>query len=101
MLPFWRSLSPHSLSAAGIVAPFLFISTDAPRYLKGNWTCFALLALSFVLTLFLWWRLGGSSEYDTGSIKIHDVEEALESEARDAKDDKLMEEQAQVGVVRA
>lgn len=90
----------YRLTAAGAVAPFLFISTDAPRYIKGNWVCFGLLVISFFLTLFLWWRLGGSSEYDIGSIKIHDVEEALEAEARDDKDAKEMEQQVQAGVVR-
>jgi hypothetical protein len=96
-----RSLLLFSLiAAAGAVAPFLFISSDAPRYIKGNWVCFGLLVVSFFLTLFLWWRLGGSSEYDTGSIKIHDVEEAAENEARDVKEEKELEQQAQAGVVK-
>lgn len=50
-------------NTAGIVAPFLFPSRDGPNYAMGNWTCFALLAMSGVIVSFVWWRLGGSSEY--------------------------------------
>ena len=50
-------------NSAGAVAPFLFPATDGPLYIKGNWTCFAFMVLGSLITLVLWYFLGGSSEY--------------------------------------
>jgi len=50
-------------NCSGIVAPFLFPARDGPSYPMGNWTCFALLALSGLIVCFVWWRIGGSSDY--------------------------------------
>lgn len=57
------NLSIAIANTAGIVAPFLFPSRNGPRYLMGNWTCFALMGLAGVCVCFLWYKLGSSSEY--------------------------------------
>ena len=62
-------------NSAGAVAPFLFDSKDSPRYVTGLSTVGGFLGLAFLLTIFLWWRLGSSSEYSTGHLKVTDVEE--------------------------
>jgi len=50
-------------NCGGISAPFLFPSTDGPNYPMGNWTVFAMLCVTFLLTVYLGFRLGTSSEY--------------------------------------
>ncbi|KAH5770116.1 hypothetical protein HBI88_145210 [Parastagonospora nodorum] len=50
-------------NCGGISAPFLFPSTDGPNYPMGNWTVFAMLCVTFLLTIYLGVRLGTSSEY--------------------------------------
>ncbi|GAA6062885.1 hypothetical protein JCM10212_002107 [Sporobolomyces blumeae] len=54
---------------AGVVPPFLFPSSDSPRYIMGNWTCFALVVFAALIVVFLWFMLGSSSDYkDSASI---------------------------------
>ncbi|GAA5836050.1 hypothetical protein JCM5353_003494 [Sporobolomyces roseus] len=73
-------------NAAGAVAPFLFPSTDSPRYLMGNWTCFAMLGLAGLIVCFLWYMLGSSSEYKGSNSTIDVTEtEAVEEEEKDKK----------------
>lgn len=50
-------------NCGGISAPFLFPSTDGPNYPMGNWTVFGMLCATFLLTIYLGFRLGTSSEY--------------------------------------
>ncbi|TKX24868.1 MFS transporter-like protein 43 [Elsinoe australis] len=50
-------------NCGGISAPFLFPSATGPRYQMGNWTVFAMLAVSLISTTYLGWRLGTGSEY--------------------------------------
>ncbi|GAA5941232.1 uncharacterized protein JCM15063_006409 [Sporobolomyces koalae] len=61
-------------NSAGAVAPFLFPSKDSPRYLMGNWTCFALLGVAAAIMMFLWYMFGGSAEYK-GSDSLVDITE--------------------------
>lgn len=81
-------------NSAGAVAPFLFISSDGPRYIKGNWTCFGLLGFAGAIVLFVWWRCGASSEYrPKGSVTLCEDEEmggaALDAKNEDEKGGKL------------
>ncbi|KAF2133623.1 MFS transporter-like protein [Dothidotthia symphoricarpi CBS 119687] len=50
-------------NCGGISAPFLFPSRTGPNYVMGNWTVFAMLCTTFLLTIYLGFRLGTSSEY--------------------------------------
>ncbi|OAK97438.1 MFS transporter-like protein [Phaeosphaeriaceae sp. SRC1lsM3a] len=50
-------------NCGGISAPFLFPGTDGPNYPMGNWTVFGMLCATFLLTIYLGFRLGTSSEY--------------------------------------
>lgn len=50
-------------NCGGISAPFLFPSTDGPNYPMGNWTVFGMLCATFLMTIYLGFRLGTSSEY--------------------------------------
>lgn len=61
-------------NTAGAVAPFLFPSKDSPRYIMGNWTSFALVGFAALIVCFLWYMLGGSSEYK-GSDSLIDITE--------------------------
>jgi len=54
-------------NCSGFTTPYLFPSSGGPLYLMGNWTLFALLMFSVGITLFLWYKLGSSSEYRTGT----------------------------------
>lgn len=81
-------------NTAGAVAPFLFLSKQSPRYITGNWTCFGLLGLSCVLTLILWWRLGGSSEYRVKSVVGEELDDERSVAGAETKEDKA------AGVVR-
>ncbi|WVQ83899.1 hypothetical protein IAT38_006043 [Cryptococcus sp. DSM 104549] len=51
---------------AGAVAPYMFLSKYSPHYYPGLWTLFAMLACSVFITVFLWYKLGASSEYRGG-----------------------------------
>ncbi|KAJ4291684.1 hypothetical protein N0V90_009579 [Kalmusia sp. IMI 367209] len=50
-------------NTGGISAPFLFPSGDGPNYPMGNWTVFAMLCATFLMTMYLGFKLGTSSEY--------------------------------------
>ncbi|KAF2028220.1 MFS transporter-like protein [Setomelanomma holmii] len=50
-------------NCGGIGAPFLSPSTDGPNYPMGNWTVFGMLCTTFLMTIYLGFRLGTSSEY--------------------------------------
>lgn len=50
-------------NCGGISAPFLFPSTDGPRYQMGNWSVFAFLAVSVGISIYLGWKIGTGSEY--------------------------------------
>ncbi|GAA5849057.1 hypothetical protein JCM8547_006428 [Rhodosporidiobolus lusitaniae] len=71
-------------NSSGAAAPFLFPSTDSPRYTMGCWVSFGLLMLGAVLVCALWFALGGSSEY-RGSSSILALPETagLEGEKTD------------------
>ncbi|GAA5865042.1 hypothetical protein JCM3774_003948 [Rhodotorula dairenensis] len=75
-------------NTAGIVAPFLFPSKDSPRYLMGNWTSFALVGFAALIVCFLWYMLGGSSEYK-GSDSLVDITEVNESATIEDDKEKL------------
>ncbi|KAK8858402.1 hypothetical protein IAR55_002629 [Kwoniella newhampshirensis] len=60
---------------AGAVAPYLFQAKDAPHYYPGLWTLFAMLGASVAITSFLWFRLGGSSEYRGSEFEEEGVNE--------------------------
>lgn len=52
----------------------------------GLWTLFAMLGTSVLMTGFLWWRLGSSSEYrGTGSVERFEEFQ----EVGEGKDDKV------------
>ncbi|KAM0746370.1 major facilitator superfamily transporter [Meredithblackwellia eburnea MCA 4105] len=68
-------------NTAGIVAPFLFPSKQSPHYYMGLWTCFAFCCVAIVNQLFLWYMLGGSSEYTSTLVNesaapVEDVKDA-------------------------
>lgn len=69
-------------NCGGISAPFLFPSTDGPRYRMGNWTVFAFLAVSVGITVYLGWKLGTGSEYR--DIKQTAGEDLAEIERRES-----------------
>lgn len=48
---------------SGIVAPYIFVASTAPRYFPGIMTLFGMLAASAAIVCFLWWRLGGGVDY--------------------------------------
>ncbi|KAK7181938.1 hypothetical protein DPSP01_009533 [Paraphaeosphaeria sporulosa] len=50
-------------NCGGISAPFLFPGTNGPNYPMGNWTVFGMLCATFLMTIYLGFRLGTSSEY--------------------------------------
>ncbi|GAA5984017.1 hypothetical protein JCM5350_004993 [Sporobolomyces pararoseus] len=77
-------------NTAGIVAPFLFPSKDSPRYLMGNWTSFGLLGFAAIIVVFLWFMLGGSSEYK-GSESLVDITEIDQRMAVDEEKEKKNE----------
>lgn len=66
-------------NCGGISAPFLFPSGDGPQYEMGNWTVFAFLATSVLITVYLGWRLGTGSEY-------RDVKQTAESRSISPKE---------------
>ncbi|KAH7132288.1 MFS transporter-like protein [Dendryphion nanum] len=50
-------------NTGGISAPFLFPSKNGPNYPMGNWTVFAMLCSTFLMTIYLGFKLGTGSEY--------------------------------------
>ncbi|WDK15274.1 major facilitator superfamily transporter [Colletotrichum graminicola] len=54
-------------NCGGISAPFLFPSTDSPMYSMGNWTIFAFLVVTALLTGYVWYVFGTHSGYRTGA----------------------------------
>lgn len=62
-------------NCSGIAAPFLFPSSDGPEYKMGSWTLVGMLALSALVTIFLWFRFGSGAndkldmEHNTDSEK--------------------------------
>ncbi|ROT38474.1 major facilitator superfamily transporter [Sodiomyces alkalinus F11] len=52
-------------NCAGLSAPFLFPGRTAPMFSMGNWTIFAFLMLSVLMSLYAWHMLGSHSGYRT------------------------------------
>jgi len=50
-------------NCGGISAPFLFPSADGPQYVMGNWTVFGMLCFTFLMIIYLGFKLGTGSEY--------------------------------------
>lgn len=98
-LALTRSIAIANIS--GAVAPFLFAANTAPRYFPGLITLFAFLAAAMAITAFLWYKLGGSSEYrvtadeqpqaaedeDAGEKKTQVVGDVQEVPAEEIKDE--------------
>lgn len=82
-------------NCGGISAPFLFPSSDGPRYQMGNWTVFSFLAFSVLITIYLGWRLGTGSEYR--DIKQTAGEDAAEIERRESALDQEVRRVSSVG----
>lgn len=52
----------------------------------GLWTLFAMLGASCFITGFLWYKLGGSSEYRGGTIEMNAaVEEVQDGDVKDVQ----------------
>ncbi|KAI3541341.1 major facilitator superfamily transporter [Colletotrichum paranaense] len=75
-------------NTGGISAPFLFPSTDSPMYSMGNWTIFAFLATTAILTGYVWYVFGSHSGYRTGTKDAAGNLEVLDAGAGDP--DELM-----------
>ncbi|KAM0746369.1 MFS transporter-like protein [Meredithblackwellia eburnea MCA 4105] len=74
-------------NSAGIVAPFLFPSSNSPRYLMGLYTCLGFIILSIINQLFLWYMLGSSSEYKTSpNSGSNELDGASSTGGEDVKD---------------
>ncbi|KAH7325632.1 major facilitator superfamily transporter [Stachybotrys elegans] len=50
-------------NCGGISAPFLFPSAMSPMYSMGNWTIFAFLITSVVMTCYIWYIFGSHGGY--------------------------------------
>lgn len=53
----------HSKRPGEMLTVQVFTAATAPRYYPGLWTLFAMLGTAAALVCYLWYRLGGSSEY--------------------------------------
>lgn len=98
-------------NCGGISAPFLFPKTDGPNYPMGNvsnplivqnraaantpvqWTVFGMLSATFLMTIYLGFRLGTSSEYRDFAPGAAEqlaartsIEGKLPNEARDSRE---------------
>jgi MFS family permease len=96
-------------NCGGISAPFLFPKTDGPNYPMGNvstllfailsrltftqWTVFAMLCVTFLMTIYLGFRLGTSSEYrdfapgaEEQLARVISLDGKIPDEARDSRE---------------
>ena len=53
-------------NTGGITAPFLFPSYQSPMYSMGNWTIFAFLIATALVTVYTWYVFGSHAGYRTG-----------------------------------